>query len=230
MTERPPDAIIYSMKTGANHAAKGFTLVEILCVIVIGMLLLVLIVPVYKKCVLSTEIIQCTSNLRISGNATLSAAQDRGWQPFPVRWQDVVADYMPEKTKPSICPALNRMVGRRITGFALNTWMRAHSSMGMVASAYPLLTEQCPGVIGVSVEDIRKGKVGMATWVNTSDYANPSKILFLFPHHSQGLEKWAETRGGVGFQNVYFRDGHIALVNQKGFRDGEIHVSPSKYK
>lgn len=195
-----------------RRPAGGFTLVELLAVLIILGILAVLLSPVVKQAHRSAQNSACISNLRQVGAAALLYASDnQGYLPVAGsttsdknHWSRVLYEggYLTDY-RVTLCPMLRRsdsppvrpnVLPPKNQGYGMRMWI---------------------GGSPVSVAQIEAGKWPyVADSVNMAGYGEPQQIRWLTSSSNSNTDNVVDRRH-KGKANVLFADGRIQPLDQE---------------
>ncbi|MBS0657185.1 MAG: prepilin-type N-terminal cleavage/methylation domain-containing protein [Verrucomicrobia bacterium] len=99
---------------------RGFTLLEVVAVVLIVGLLLVLLLPVFGRLRARADLVKCSTNLRVLYGAVALHVQEKGSWPqiapeadfasYSRKWVQALAPYGPTRDS-WICPTIQRLLG-----------------------------------------------------------------------------------------------------------------------
>ncbi len=235
-----------SIHVRSRHSAgaPGFTLIELLVVIAIIAILAALLLPALSAAKARAKRIQCVSNLRQTGMATLLYAQDEadrlpsadGAASSYDLWGGKVGLDYPSFANRLINPYVGLAAAGTTNGDGTMQVFKCPADVGALAGSWPARLPTVVDHLGTSYlynssANNNDGNTGLFQ-KKESDVLHPSRIVLLndfsfncfFMNNSPFEYMYWHDKSTLGFGNVVFTDQHVeylsAQLNQPNFQQG----------
>lgn len=221
----------------------GFTLTELLAVVVIIGILFTLLIPAAFQIIERSQIPICAANIRTLGNAGINYFTERNWQyadggdtGTKWAWWNSLGNYLDDRSitprsfgNPLVhvrtvslsCPKLASINKIKGGNYALNLqFQRKTHEIGKSPSLWELSGSEMAmfmcGGRGSASAPVESNPVTGAN----SDYITQNRLLLAFPHNANQYYVYPPT----GMLHAVFRDGHVEFLSHQ-----EIRNRHSKY-
>lgn len=232
-----------------KHIASGFTLVEVLVVVVILGLLAALGIPAIGRALDRANLVKCTSNLRQIGMATLLYADEHGNYPVSFEtgngpnnnWQIALTPYISEsaeeRRKLFRCPAAKLKTGDSHYSLNQNVFYDPGSSATQIMDPKRPVNLRRPMETILIIDGLQNSagsaQGGLTQFRGSTGQGQADVVTN--PHQNQA----ADGAAGGGFPsyrhevrsttdrsaNAFFGDGHVATVKMGTIKNRNLVIT-----